>query len=152
MADFTIKRSLTWIQSHFLASGYFRGVVIGHPWTPPTEKITVAIFMESQSILNLTVGGATQELHVVTARIFRPALSEPIADVESDIAEAVSLVQADLLADTTLGSTVMTIDPAGMSGTGMSTAFGHVEIGGTNFRIADITIPLLVNDSATMAV
>ena len=152
MADFTIKRSMTWVQSHVAASGYARGIIIGHPWTAPTGRLTVAIFMESQAILNLTVGGGTQELYVMTLRIFRPALSEPIADVESDIAEAVSLIQADLLADTTLGSTVMTLDPAGMSGTGMSTAFGHVEIGGTNFRIADITIPLIVNDSATMAV
>ena len=135
-----------------MASGYFRGVVIGHPWAPPTGRITVAIFMETQDILSLTVGGTTQELYVMTARIFRPALSEPIADVETDIAEAVSLIQADLLADTTLGSTVMTIDAAGMSGTNMRTAFGHMELNSVNFRIADITIPLLVNDSATMAV
>jgi len=46
----------------------------------------------------------------------------------------------------------MTVDPAGMAGESIATTWGYEDISGVMYRMADIRVPILVDDSATMAV
>ena len=62
-----------------------------------------------------------------------------------------STLVGNLLADTDLESTVMSIDAAGMDGGSVTSTFGYADVGGTMYRIVDISIPLIVNGSATLS-
>jgi hypothetical protein len=60
-------------------------------------------------------------------------------------------IQSDLIGDYDLGETIRNIDIAGIYGAGMGATWGYVDLGGKMYRIVDISLPLIVDDSATMA-
>jgi hypothetical protein len=156
MADFSIKASLEAIASHFAASGHFKGgVQIGEYASPPTAQgaagMAMAVWFESINIILMVASGQTRERHGVVARIYRASDQQPPADVESDIAFAASQVMGDIVGDYTLGSEILEVDIAGIYGEGMRADAGRVEVGGVWYRTVDITLPLLVDASATAA-
>lgn len=153
---FDITSTMRNLQSYFVASGYFPGgVLIGEPKQPPTPKgsnqFAASLFMRSVRVNQLMLDGATEETHVVTARIYNTMLAEPTEDMELALARVVQQVVSDILADADLGGTIRNIDPGGMGGTAMTAEFGHIDQSGVMYRIADITIPMIVDGSATAA-
>jgi len=81
----------------------------------------------------------------------RAMLAEKGEDIEFQMAEVVQKVGSDLLGDYDLGGTVRTVDAAGQYGTAFGAEWGYVDLGGVMFRVADITVPLTVDDSATLS-
>jgi hypothetical protein len=151
---FDIKRTLQMLQTHISASGYVSDCVIGEPKYAPAaqEQPFASVFMDNVSIYGLTVGGTTREIHVLMIRLYIDMKKEPSEEVEVELAQSVQEIVSDILADADLGGNVMTVDPAGMAGESMTTTWGYEDISGMMFRIADIRVPVLVDDSATMAV
>ena len=68
----------------------------------------------------------------------------------AELASVVSKLMENLLGDTDLESNIMTIDAGGMDGTSMSATYGYIEVGGQMYRVVDVSIPLIVNGSATL--
>tara|TARA_R110000751_G_scaffold260263_2_gene359590 strand:- start:212 stop:685 length:474 start_codon:yes stop_codon:yes gene_type:complete len=150
---FDIGNTLHAIETYILKLGLFQAVIIGEPKSPPGQGFYAAIWMQSVAISMIYAGGDTRESHVVTLRVYRDMLaenSEPALNLESEMASLLSKLMESLLGDTDLESTVMSIDAAGMDGSPMSAAFGYVDIGGTMYRIVDISIPMIVNGSSTL--
>ena len=147
---FLIKDTLVQIQTYLVKSGYFGSVLIGEPKAPPSaEGLTAAVFVNSASVAQLTMG-TTIESHVLTIRIYRNKLAEPVEEIEFDLAEAVSEVSNDLLGDIDLGARVRAIDVGGIYAQPYQTTWGYVTISGMSFRVADIVFGLIVDDSATL--
>lgn len=149
---FKVKSTLEAIQSYAMASGYFgSSVTVGEPKQPVAEtSLSAAIFMSSVAVASLTLT-KTIELHVTTIRIYRDMLAEPTANIEFELAEAVGDISSDLLGDYDLGETIRNIDVGGQYGSAMNTTWGYVDLSGKMYRIADISLPLIVDDSATLA-
>tara|TARA_Y100000310_G_scaffold344496_1_gene457567 strand:+ start:1473 stop:1925 length:453 start_codon:yes stop_codon:yes gene_type:complete len=145
---FSIRATLQAMQSFLSAGGYSGAAVIGEPKSPPTERLTASIFMASMSVAELTLT-KTRELHVVTVRLYINMMMEPTEDIEGEMADAIQLFGEQLLGDFDLGATIQNIDAGGIFGTALSATWGFLDLGGTMYRIADITVPLIVNDSAT---
>ena len=151
---FDVSSSLHAIETYALNLGLFQTVRIGEPNQPVGQGFHAAIFMNTVDIGLIYSGGQTRENHVMTLRIYKDLLAEntnPQINLESEIAVVVSKLFESLLGDTDLESTIMSIDAAGMDGQGMSASFGYSELGGSAYRIVDITIPLIVNGSSTLA-
>lgn len=148
---FNITATLDRLQSYVQAHGGFRNVVVGEPKSPPTDSLSAAIWTQSVDVTKVFLGGGTREVYSVLVRVYRNWLSEPRDQVEKDLAHSVSALMEDLLADFELGGGVVAIDPAGMEGSGVTIRWGHVEISNVMFRVVDITLPLIVDDSATLA-
>ena len=147
---FLIKATLQEIASYLQESGFFGAVMIGEPKSAPQgEKLAAALFMRSNGVAQVTLG-TTIESHVVNIRIYRNMLSEPVEQIEFDLAEAVSEVSNDLLGDVDLGARVRAIDVAGIHTAPYRCDWGYVEVSGTMFRIVDIIFGLIVDDSATL--
>ena len=90
---------------------------------------------------------------MVQLRVYKDMLAEntdPQNNLESELASVVSKLMENLLGDTDLESSVMSIDAGGIDGTAMSATYGYVTIGGVMYRVVDISIPLIVNGSATL--
>ena len=152
MAVFDITATLDSILSKVSASGGFKaGLQIGEPKSPPGGAgLFAAVFMNSVEVGELTLG-TTIERHDVTLRIYRDMLAEPIGNIEKDLAKAVTDISNDLAGDFDLSSTVRAIDIGGIYGSPLSTSWGYVEVSGNMYRIADMAIGLIVDDSSTLA-
>jgi hypothetical protein len=151
---FNIGDTLQAMRTYVQDLGLFQTVQIGEPKQPPGQGLHAAIFMDSVSVSMVYAGGETRESHVVTLRAYKDMLAEqtdPLNNLEVEMASAVSTLMSNLLGDTDLESTVMSIDAAGMDGTSMAGSFGYVEISGVMYRIVDIVVPVIVNGSATLA-
>ncbi len=72
------------------------------------------------------------------------------AKVETSVAQGVATVLATLVGAYTLGGSVRAIDWAGEeAGRKVAVKWGHLVVSGTIFRMVDIQVPLIVDDSAT---
>ena len=148
---FAIKDTLKVIESKIAASGQVRQTQVGEPKSPPSTLPAAAIFMDSVRIYKMTVDGGTGEVHAVNIRIYADMLAEPQEWNEYGLAEVAENLINKLLTDADLNSKIMTIDAAGMAGQGLEMRWGYLDVSGKMHRIVDIGLPLLVNDSITIA-
>tara|TARA_R100001530_G_scaffold33644_3_gene26392 strand:- start:968 stop:1423 length:456 start_codon:yes stop_codon:yes gene_type:complete len=149
---FAIKTTLESIQGYLAASGYFHDVQIGEPKQPPAGELAAAIYMSSVNVVLVFANGGTRENHQIMVRIYLNMLSLPEEDIEKRMAEVVSKVTSDLIGDADQRGTVMTIDVGGMHGPALNIRWGHVDVGGTMYRVADMLVPVIVDDSGTVTV
>lgn len=141
------------MESYVAKSGYFKaGHMVGHPKKPvPAQgpQLFGAVFMLSASVATLTLN-KTIELHVVGIRVFRNFLTEPVENIQFELAEAVSRIENDLVGDYDLGATIRNIDVGGQYGQPLRSDWGTLDLAGVMYDIVDITVPLIVDDSATL--
>lgn len=148
---FTINDTLVIIQSYLVASGYFADVTIGEPESVVTgTRLSAAVWYGGTRIPFVTLGKTTK-VYEIMIRIYRDMLAEPQSEIEFQLAEVVQDIGSDLLGDFDLGATVRNIDAAGEFGRPMRASWGYAPVSGTMFRVADMTIPVVVNDTATLA-
>ena len=150
---FNIKATLDAIASHISRSGYASDVRIGEPVSPPdaTDKVHAAIYMNSATVVGLTLSN-TIEVHLVTVRLYRRAAfgqGDDAGQVEETMALAVSQISSNLIGEFDLGGTARNIDVGGQYGQSIGAAWGYVQLGNTMFRTVDLSVPLVVDDSAT---
>jgi len=152
---FNIRSTLDAIASHIARTGYVSETRIGEPSGPPDaiDKMHAAVYMASANIVDLTLS-TTIEQHVVIVRLYRRAAfgqGDDAGAVESEIALAVSQISSNLIGEFDLGATMRNIDVAGQYGQSLTSQFGYLTLGSTMFRTVDITVPLIVDGSATQA-
>ncbi|MEV5957300.1 hypothetical protein AB0M11_26625 [Streptomyces sp. NPDC051987] len=129
------------------ALGLF-GQVVGHePVSAPGSGLTYAVWVARVGTVpagsGLAAGTGRLEL---TGRVFMPADSEPQDDVDVQVTSAVDQLLAALFGDFTLGGAVRNVDVFGAHGAPLGAAFGFTRFDSTTYRVATLTIPLIVND------
>jgi hypothetical protein len=146
------------IVSNVLASGYFDRVNLHEPKSPPASGLTVAIWW--RRIIPIQVSGlnATSALVTFTIRIYANMLQEPQDLIDPSMTKAVSGLlrryHDDFDFDATgsggldlgNGITVRNIDLLGSSGEQFRADSGYLEVDRTMYRVADIQLPIIVND------
>ncbi len=140
----TLKVTLQNIQTMIKALTALKlpDVTIGEPKAPPESK-HVAIMLRRYTNPSTTLTG-TVELRTVGCRAYINMVREPIEEIEFDLDEiAVSIIEK-FCGDYDIGAQVRGIDP-----TLITVEFGYQTIGQTLFRIADVLVPLIVDDSAS---
>jgi hypothetical protein len=148
---FAIRDTLVALEGHLEASGYFGKVQVGEFKSAPDEVFAASVWLVGASAYQVYLDGGSAEVHTVNVRIYRRLFSESESEIEYDIAQAVSQTMSDFSGEFDLGGTIRNIDIGGIAGASLSVDFGHLDVGGTLFRVADITVPMLVDDSATAA-
>lgn len=148
---FNITATLDAMASKLQASGYFQEVKIGEPKAPPNAPIAAAIYMSRVGVAQLTLG-TTIESHVVIVRIYTNMLEEPTAKIETDLAIVASDFMADLAGEFDLGGSVRNVDVGGQHSGGLSAEWGYIDLSGKWYRVVDVTVPLIVDDSGTLVI
>ena len=146
---FLVKTTLKALQTHLAKTGFVRNALIGEPKSP-ADVLTAAVFMQSATVTQVMFDGSTVELHTVLTRVYDQMLDEPTEDLEIRVAHAVSQISSNMLGDFDLNSTIRHVDAAGSQGTPFGIQWGYAEIGGVMHRIADITVPMVVDGSAKL--
>jgi len=152
MAVFNLTATLKSVESHLRSSGYASSVVVGEPKSAMEAgpRVTAAVWTVSATIVALTAGNETIELHVLNVRLYADAFTESPETLELAIVNAQSQVAAKLLADANLNSSVRSIDAGGQYGVQFEGQYGYAEVSGKMYRIVDLTLPFIVDASATV--
>jgi hypothetical protein len=122
--------------------------VLGHePLSAPTGRITCAVWLDVVGPVPAMSGlDSTTGLVVFTARVYIPALSEPLDDIEKNMLKAMSALLTGYSGDFELDSSVRNVDLMGATGRALAGKTGYLTMDGTIFRVADVVIPLIIND------
>lgn len=78
-------------------------------------------------------------------RVYMPADSEPLDDVDTAVTTAVNGLMREYCGDFTLDGTVANVDLLGAHGAGLSAEPGYARFDSTTYRVATLTLPLIVN-------
>ena len=145
---FDVLGSLNVVETAVAKSGYFTaGTQVGEPKGPRDGPgLSAAIFMTSAAIAATTLQHPI-ESHVVTVRLYQDMLAEPTADIELELSQALGQLIDDLMSDIDFGGEIRNIDAGGQYNT-MSANWGYVDLGGTMYSIADLNVPLTVDDTS----
>jgi len=143
-----IATTLTKVTSSLKALGLFTDVLTVEPKSPFGKGYAAAVFFASAApateVSSLTYASG---LYVFTLRIYTDMLAEPAGQIDPKLIGVVDNVFDALLGDFDLGATVKNIDVFGQMGTPLRAEAGYVDVGGTMYRVVDITLPLVVNDT-----
>jgi hypothetical protein len=143
-----IRTTLDNLVSALQTLGIFDRVQGVEPKSPPGNGLTAAIyFANATPTANASGLNRASGLYVFTLRIYINMLQEPAEDIDPMLVAAVDAVFNALAGDIDLGATVRNVDFFGANGTSLAARAGYVDVGGTMYRVVDITIPLVVNDT-----
>ncbi|MCJ7510772.1 MAG: hypothetical protein MUP14_07800 [Dehalococcoidia bacterium] len=135
MTDVYITAVLRLIESQLAASGRFSGGVTVGQLAGPPETPAAAVFLARGSAGLLSMSSFIRRREV-TIRIYIDAAAEPRDEAEIAIDEIVYDTEDDIRNNLNLGTTGWIVQGE------LVEEFDYAEVGGRQFRIADITLPL----------
>ncbi len=145
---FKIKSTMESILSKVKASGFVGFAQIGEPKGPVPvngNKLSAAvIFVNSTVVANVLDNPI--EMHTVMVRLYGDWLDEPREGSELLLADAASDLMASVAGNYTLGSTIRNVS-IGEYGQTIGAEAGQIIITDKWYKIIDITIPCIVDDS-----
>ena len=142
-----LRTALEKIDNILSATGLFPGgVQIGEPKKAPGD-VAAAIMIGNGSIEEMRYGAESLDKREIIIRIYINMLSDPEEDIEFLLDEIWVTVKPLLMADLelSLAGLYRVEVPA------ITYSCGYVQVDQTVFRQMDISIPMLIDDAATVA-
>lgn len=143
--DLTSYRSA--VTSHAQSLGLFEDVISHEPVSAPGSGLIYALWVKKISPIPARSGLASVSVRLeLTGRVFMPADSEPQDDVDLAVTGAVDGLMSAYAGDFDLGGTVAEVDLLGEYGAALGADFGYANLDSTTYRVATLTLPLILND------
>jgi hypothetical protein len=142
------------LKSHAQSLGVFRRVLLHEPKSAPGLGLSYAMWLGPVTPVAAASGQAASTIRLVmNGRIYAPFAEKPEDSIDVQLATAVFDLIAGISADFTLGTAVMEVDLLGAYGVALSSeTVGYLEQDGRNYRVADLTIPLIIDAAAAQEV
>ncbi|MFE1192929.1 hypothetical protein ACFW6E_09025 [Streptomyces olivaceoviridis] len=138
--------------SHAQALGLFERVVGHEPVSAPDSGLTYALWVKGIRPIPARSGLDTVSARLeLNGRVFLPADTEPQDDVDVAVTTAVDGLMGAYSSDFELGGTIANVDLLGAHGPGLGADFGYARFDNTTYRVATLTVPLIINDAWTEA-
>lgn len=139
-----IRAKLT---SHAQENGKFENVLGHEPVSGPGSGLTYAVWLGDTEPSPRNSGLASTSARVVfNGRLYLPADTEPMDDVDVTLSGAVDALFTAYSGDLTLGGTVRNLDLLGAEGTALRAQYRYLQLDSVTYRTANLTIPMIVND------
>jgi hypothetical protein len=136
------------VQDHALTSGWFDAVNGEEPKSPPnTSGLTAAVWV--QRISPATGGSGLDSTTIrleLMLRMYAGVNQEPGDMIDPNMLAALDDLLGSYSGDFTLDGEVRQIDLLGQFGDPLQARAGYMLQSGTEYRVMDITLPLIVND------
>jgi hypothetical protein len=146
----TLGTSVVRVQlvSHAQSLGYFNQVLKHEPLSAPGSGFTYAVWVTDLGPVPAGSGLASTTARLeVAGRVYVPADSEPLDDVDDQLTDTVDGLLGAYSGDFQLGGNVRCVDLLGAYGAALRARYGYLPIGSTTYRIATLTIPLIINSA-----
>lgn len=137
----SIRGPVAALKAFLEASNLFRLVEVGDPADVP-QSPTASILLSRYSIPETTLESIVEE-RAVTIRIY-VAVGENSEERELELDDMVSSLYTSFFDSFTLGGLVREIEP-----TKVTTTFAYQLISGSVYRVVDIFLPMIIDDSAS---
>lgn len=148
--DLTAYRSAA--TSHAQSLGLFEQVLGHEPVSAPGSGLIYAVWVKRVTPIPARSGlnsvSARLELN---GRVYMPADSEPQDDVDVAVTGAVDGLMNAYAGDFQLGGSVAEVDLLGEYGASFGADFGYARFDSTTYRVATLTVPLILNNVWTEA-
>lgn len=141
--DLATPRS--WLTSHAQALGLFERVLSHEPVSAPGSGLTFAVWLGDIGPTQRSGLNSTSARVTFNGRVYLPADTEPMDDVDIVIGGAAAAVIGEYSGDFTLGGSVRNVDLLG-EGEALRARLGYLQMDSTAYRIATLTIPTIIND------
>ena len=118
----------------------------------PPPGLCFALWVERLGTSPVGSGlASTNAIMPCKARIYLPMLYKPESDIEIKVTDAADAYLGRLNGGFTLGGAVRNIDVFGEAGEPLMWIFGYANIDNQLYRIADLSMNMIFNDSWTQA-
>lgn len=139
------------VVSDVQATGYFKKVNQHEPKRAPQSNLTAGIWVTSIDPISGPAGSGlanTSARVIFNVRLYTSMLMEPPDLIDPQLMKASSSIMRRYHDDFDFGLTdlVRNVDLLGMFGVKLALLTGYLEHDGAMYRIADITVPVIVND------
>lgn len=141
--DLATPRS--WLTSHAQALGLFERVLSHEPVSAPGSGLTFAVWLGDIGPTQRSGLNSTSARVTFNGRVYLPADTEPMDDVDIVTGGAAAAVIGEYSGDFTLGGSVRNVDLLG-EGEALRARLGYLQMDSTVYRIATLTIPTIIND------
>ncbi len=131
--------------------GFFDHVAMHEPKNAPGKGLTLAVFAGDFDPVQSSDLTSTSLRFMLIAQLRCSMTREPQDDIDLDLIEAADALCAEISGDFDLGVSIRSVDLLGMAGAGMGGKPGYVTHDGHLYRVIDILIPCLVNDTWSQA-
>lgn len=134
--------------SHAARLGIFDNVQAHEPKSMPGMGVHYAVFLAALGPARSGSGlAATTARLELTGRIYTPFAKQPEDDIDPRLVDTLDRLFEAYTGDFTLDDRVRNVDVLGAQGTALSARFGYSTIDKQTYRVIDIVIPLVINDS-----
>lgn len=143
-----LKGLINAVSSPAAASGHFDAVQGHEPKSAPGNGLLLAVFLSGILPVARASGLATTSARVeLTARIYKPFLSQPEDLIDPAIGDAANDLMLAYSADFDLAGLARNVDLLGAHGAPLGGRAGYQKVDTTTYRVFDIVIPIIVNDA-----
>lgn len=136
------------LESVALASGWFDAVNRKEPLSPPGQGLTCALWPQTLAPARGASGLDSTSVRLpFMQRLYMGVTNEPGDEIDPYMIDACDDVMAVYSKNFTLDGLIKQIDLLGAYGDPLGFKAGYLRVeSGTEFRVIDITVPLIVND------
>lgn len=136
------------VQDHALASGWFTAVNGEEPKSPPdTAGLTAAVWVQDIGPARGGSGLVSTSIRLgLMVRLYAGLFTEPGDAIDPNLTAALDALMRSYSGDFSLDGTVREVDLLGQFGDPLGAKAGYMVQSGTEYRVMDITLPLIVDD------
>ena len=135
------------VMSHAQALGLFGQVLDHEPVSAPGSGLIYAVWVADVAPIPTLSGLSSVSVRLeLNGRVFMPADTQPEGDVDIAVTAAVNGLMNAYAGDFELGGAVAEVDLLGMYGALLRARFGYTRLDSTTYRVATLTLPLILND------
>ncbi len=153
MADFdadAVSALFAALVSKAKSLGAFKAVITHEPKAAPATLPALAVWWRKTSPVPASGLASVSGVVTFTGRVYAAKMLEkPEDNIDKRLLALTGQVMKALSGGFTLGGTVRAVDLLGASGQQLEAASGFLTHENTLFRVAEITIPVIVNDMFT---
>lgn len=135
------------VRDHALTLGRFESVNGHEPVSNPQNGLTAAVWVDRIGPVALASGLAVTSARLaLNVRIYTKALQEPRDAIDPEVVGAVDALMNAYSGDFTLGGLVRNVDLLGAHGIPLQAQAGYLDIGGVQYRVVTLVVPVVVSD------